>query len=129
MKKLQNLFLLAFSLILFNVAFTACDKDDDGEYYAGESEEDYKPNYYTIESTWDLSAVSGLTASEKKELENELSKACNATEKFDTRAQAVASFDSAIAELRKDTSVAKGVKAVITLKRGTAIIKRATLQW
>ena len=128
MKKFFKFFLLVISLVAFNYTFTACDKDDDSEYYAGESEEDYKPNVYTIESTWDLSGVSGLTAQQKKDLQNQLSEEINGAKTFQTRAAAVASFDASIEELRNAEAPA-GMKGTITLKRGNAIIKRANLKW
>lgn len=129
MKKLLSILLLAVSLVAFNSVFTACDKEDNGEYYAGESEEDFKPNYYTITSEWDLSAVSGYTDAQKKAIADALADEINATERFETRAAAVAAFDAVIAELRTDTDVPAGLKATVTLKRGTAIIKRANLKW
>ncbi len=128
MKKFFNIFFLAISIIAFSGVFTSCDKDDDDEYYAGESEEDYRPNIYTIVSSWDLSKVTGLSTSEKKAIETELTSKVNASEKFDTRAQAVKEFDEVVDELRKIDCPA-GMKGTLTLKRGTAIIKRANLQW
>lgn len=129
MKKIFSIFLLAISLVAFNSVFTACDKEDNGEYYAGESEEDFKPNYYTIESTWDLSAVSGYSEAEKKEIAAALADGINDTKQFETRAAAVNAFDAVIAALREDKDVPAGLKATVTLKRGTAIIKRANLKW
>ncbi|MDE7450046.1 MAG: hypothetical protein K2M72_07530 [Paramuribaculum sp.] len=128
MKKLFRLLLIVFAFAVCNYTFTACDKDDDSEYYAGESEEDYKPNVYTIESTWDLSGVSGLTAQQKKELQDQLAAEINGSQTFQTRAAAVAAFDASVEELRNAEAPA-GMKATITLKRSSAIIKRANLKW
>lgn len=128
MKKFFRIFVIAISLVTFSCVFSACDKEDADEYFAGESEEDYKPNVYVIESLWDLSNVEGLTAQEKKELEQQLSKEINGSQTFATRAAAVAAFDSSINELR-NAEAPSGMKGTITLKRGSAIIKRAELKW
>lgn len=120
------------AVMLCGFSFTSCDKDDNEEYVAGESAEDYKPNYYQTEGTFDLSGVSGMSSSEKNAMAQGLSEACKSNILFNTRAEAVAAFDEAVAELQyADDFPAdlRGMKATLKLKRGSAVIKIAHLTW
>ncbi|MDE6396004.1 MAG: hypothetical protein K2K84_01880 [Muribaculaceae bacterium] len=128
MKKIFTIIMLALTFVSFSGVICSCDKEDDDPYYAGESEEDFKPNIYTIESKWDLSACQGLTSSEKETIANQLSKGIEGSEEFPTREAAVSAFDEAINELRQVEGI-PGLKGTIYLKRRTAIIKQATLKW
>lgn len=132
MKKLFSFMLLFATLLISQSVFVSCDKDDNDIFYAGESEYDYKPTVYTITSNWDFSKVSGLSSSEKAELEKEMNKIA-VEETFDTRKDATAAFDAMIIEMQNDPDmgVLKGLVAKFYLKRKVdgATIKSATIEW
>lgn len=130
MKKLTSLLFLTVSILLSCVCLTSCEKDDD-PYYAGESEADYRPAVYTITSQWDFSNVSGLTSEQKTEFEKALANSLNVSGEFDTRADAVAAFDDVVTQLKYDSTMGqyKGLKVQLYLKRGSAIIKSAKIEW
>ena len=130
MKKIFKFFILIISLFALQASMVSCDKEED-IYYAGESEADYKPATYTITSEWDFSKVSGLSSDEKKALETAMNNSVTASEVFDTRKDAEAAFNEIVIEWQHDPDMAlyKGLKAKLYLKRGSAIIKSASLEW
>lgn len=130
MKKIISLLFLAVAIFFSCTCFYSCEKEDDN-YYAGESGADFRPAVYTITSQWDFSKVSGLTSEQKTSLENSLNNSVYDSEEFETRADAVAAFDEVVMELKYDSTMGQyeGLKVKLYLKRGTAIIKSATLEW
>lgn len=129
MKKLFSIFVLLFGLFTTQCLFVSCEKDDDEPYYAGESADDFRPATYTMTADWDFGGVSNLTSEQKISLKNQLEAASNTSEVFNTRAEAVASFDQVVSELRQMDMPYKGARCKLYLKRGSAIIKSATLTW
>ncbi len=128
MKKLLYFLVALCSLFMVQSVLVSCEKDDD-DYYAGESEADYKPAEYTISATWDLSNVTGITESERKALEAELNK-FSSTAVFNSRVEAVAAFDNVVEEFKTNSDYKiPGAKAKFYLKRGSATIKTATITW
>lgn len=132
MNKFIFKFFMLMAVMVCGLSFTSCDKDDDEEYVAGESAEDYKPNYYQTSAVFDLSGVSGISAAEKATLKESLENACKSNTLFQTRAEAVAAFDELVAELADQSDFPaelRGMKATIKLTRGSAVIKTAKLTW
>ncbi len=133
MKKFLML-LLCGTMFCTTAVLTSCDKEEDETYYAGESEEDYKANTYTITADWELSNVaelSSLSADQLAALEKQLEDECVETAIFNSRAEAIAAFDLFMEELRKneDGTFMVGMKVKLYLKRGDAVIKSAELEW
>lgn len=122
--------LLFVVALISQSVFVSCDKEDD-IFYAGESEADYKPATYTITSEWNFKNVSGMTSDQKNTLEKVLNESYNASEVFQSRADAVAAFDEVVIEIQHDPEMSqyKGLKAKFYLKREKAIIKSANLEW
>ena len=129
MRKFFYLFLCLFTITSTVVTMTSCQEEDDGSYYAGESEEDYKPNTYTITATFSLSGVSGMTAAQIKTAEEVLNKNFNFSQTYNTKADAVEAFDEIVSEAASDDDFYEGAKATFYLKRGNAIIKKSTISW
>lgn len=130
MKKIYSLLMMIMAITFTQCVLVSCDKDDNGDYYAGESADDFRPMTYTITSEWDLSNVSGISSSDKSRLEAQLESSVNASEVFDTRADAVNAFDEVVYELKNDPDInLPGMKAKLYLRRGEAIIKSATITW
>ncbi|MDE6535126.1 MAG: hypothetical protein K2K82_03850 [Muribaculaceae bacterium] len=129
MKKLFSIFVLLLGLFTTQCLFVSCEKDDDEPYYAGESADDYRPATYSISSDWDFNGVSGITSQQKAELKANFEKEIRATGVYNTRKDAVKEFDDLVSEMRNTDFQFKGAKCKIYLKRGSAIIKSATLSW
>lgn len=132
MKKLLSLFLLVITIATTQCIFVSCEKDDD-DFYAGESEADYRPAEYTITSEWDFSKVSGLSETEKQLYASQFADAVKSTAVFNTREEAVRSFDTVVENLRTlpigPELNFSGLKAKIYLRREGSIIKSATMTW
>ena len=129
MKKLLSIFAILVTILATQCIFVSCEKEDD-DYYAGESEADYRPAEYTFSATWDLSRVSGLSEVDKSIYKSNLEDACKAVKVFNSRAEAVEAFDMLIESFRTNPDVAiPGAKAKFYLKRDGATIKSATLSW
>lgn len=132
MKKVLFVFMYLLAMAFTSAVVMSCDTEDEDTYYAGESEEDYKPNTYTITATFDLSNVSGLSSSEIEAAEKTLNSTVNVSQTFNTKADAVSAFDEMVANVASDSdlsSIYKGAKVTFYLKRGTAIIKKSTVSW
>lgn len=130
MKKFLSVFMLIMTMICTQYVLVGCDKDDNDDYYAGESADDFRPMTYTITSEWDLSNVAGLTASDRERFEAELESSVNTSQVFDTRVDAVAAFDAIVNEMKTSPDIdLPGMKAKLYLRRGSAIIKSASITW
>ncbi len=130
MKKVLYLMYCILAMTVTMPIMTSCEPEDDEEYYAGESEEDYKPNTYSIIFNWDFSGVSDLSSSEKQRIKTELDK-MSVSSVFNTKKEAIVAFDKAVNDAKYDKEMAsfKGLKCTMKLTRGTAVIKKATLSW
>ncbi|MDE6416576.1 MAG: hypothetical protein K2K68_06085 [Duncaniella sp.] len=131
MKKFRFFFVIMAFFTMASVALTSCETDNDEPYYAGESAEDYKPNTYNISSEWDFSNVAGLSANEKKVLEQQFAATVNTSKVFNSRSEAVAAFDQLVENLANNSEMKqlKGLSCKAILKRGSAIIKSSKISW
>src|SRR5574344_985610 len=107
MKKYFYLFMCMLTLSFTMVSLNSCDKEEDDEYYAGESEEDFKPNTYTVESSWDFTGVSSLTSQKQKELAEVMESACKASTLYNTKAEALEDFDKLVVQMSSDPDMEK----------------------
>lgn len=121
MKKFIYLMVVAFAVGFSSVGFVSCEEDD-SEYYASESEEDYKPNTYTMTSTW------SFTGPDAAKLKANFEKECAYTDVYATRSAAVSDFDHYVSQV-STLLMDAGTKAELKLKRGNAVIKKANLTW
>lgn len=132
MKKFFYLIVCALTLVC-SAALVSCDREDSGDYFAGESEADFKPAAYQIVSTWNLDnapACAGMSASEKQKHCDELAQDNVLNFQADSRKDAEALFDKFIKEVQQRAlQDMKGMKATFKLKRGSAIMKSATVEF
>ena len=129
MKKLFSFLILLISILTTQYVLVSCEKDDD-DFYAGESEADYRPAEYTITSEWDFSKVSGLSDTDKQLYKSQFEDAMRNVAVFNSRSEAVKAFDTIVEEIRTNSEFnIPGLKAKLYLKREGAIIKSATLSW
>lgn len=110
MKKYLYYLLVVLCCSLFVPTITSCDTDDDNEeFYAGESEADFEPAVYSIFATFEGETAEVFSS------------------EFDTRKLAEVFFDTYVSELKKSTDFEKGDVIKLSLKRGNAIMKSATI--
>lgn len=127
-RNIFNLLFVCFA-ILFCGALSSCEKEDEGEYFAGESADDFVSATYSLEAKWDLSNAPAYKTNASSK-ETELNKTYSKSQNFDSRKTAESYFDQYVLTLasKKDSDL-KGAKCVLKLKRGQAIMKQSTLTW